>query len=85
MSDQLDEVLQIDISDLTISEVCEIEDRTGLPLDALGSPEHPKGRMLQALAYVIKRRENPDYTWEQAGALKINTTSAKVPPVEGDE
>tara|TARA_R110000744_G_scaffold27440_1_gene67027 strand:- start:1591 stop:1842 length:252 start_codon:yes stop_codon:yes gene_type:complete len=79
------EHFNIDINDLTIAEVVEIEDRTGLPLDALGQADKPKGRMLQALAYISKRRDNPDYTWEMAGALKISTDSTPVDPSDGDE
>jgi hypothetical protein len=74
----------VDISDLSIAEIVEIEDRTGLPLDAMGQDDKPKGRMLQALAFIVKRRDNPDFTWEMAGALKINTTSAPVDPTDGD-
>ena len=84
MSDA-EELFNIDVSDLTIAEGVEIEDRTGLPLDALGQSDQPKGRMLQALAFIVKKRENPDFTWEQAGALKINTTSEPVPLEDGDE
>ena len=83
--DQLADVLNVDISELTIAEVVEIEERTGLPLDALGQADKPKGKMLQALAYIVKRRDNPDFTWEMAGAMKINTTSEKVDPTDGDE
>jgi len=79
------EHFNIDINDLTIAEVVESEDRTGLPLDALGQADKPKGRMLQALAYISKRRDNPDYTWEMAGALKISTDSTPVDPSDGDE
>ena len=79
------EHFNIDINDLTIAEVVEIEDRTGMPLDALGQADKPKGRMLQALAYISKRRDNPDYTWEMAGALKISTDSTPVDPSDGDE
>ncbi len=75
----------IDINDLTIAEVVEIEERTGLPLDALGQADKPKGLMLQALAYISKRRDNPDFTWEMAGALKISTASDPVDPSDGDE
>jgi hypothetical protein len=80
-----DDILNIDINDLTIAEVVEIEERTGLPLDALGQVDKPKGKMLQALAYIVKRREDPDFTWEMAGALKISATSDKVDPTDGDE
>ncbi len=80
-----DDILNVDINDLTIAEVVEIEERTGLPLDALGQADKPKGKMLQALAYIVKRRDDPDFTWEQAGALKISATTAKVDPTDGDE
>ena len=79
------EHFSIDINDLTIAEVVEIEERTGLPLDALGQSDKPKGKMLQALAYISKRRDNPDFTWEMAGDLKISATSEKVDPIDGDE
>ena len=78
-------VFSIDLEDLTIAEVVEIEERTGLPLDALGQADKPKGKMLQALAFISKRRANPDFTWEQAGELRINTTSEPVPLEDGDE
>ena len=79
------EHFSIDINDLTIGEVVEIEDLTGLPLDALGQADKPKGRMLQALAYISKRREDPDFTWEMAGELKISTDSTPADPTDGDE
>ena len=79
------EHFSIDINDLTIGEVVEIEDLTGLPLDALGQADKPKGRMLQALAFISKRREDPDFTWEMAGALKISTDSTPADPTDGDE
>jgi hypothetical protein len=80
-----DDIFNIDINDLTIAEVVEIEERTGLPLDALGQADKPKGKMLQALAYIVKRRGDPDFTWEMAGALKISATTDKVDPTDGDE
>ncbi len=79
------EHFNIDVNDLTIGEIVEIEERTGLPLDALGQSDKPKGKMLQALAYISKRRDNPDFTWEMAGDLKISATSEKVDPIDGDE
>ena len=85
MTDTPDDVLNIDISELTIAEVVEIEALTGQPLDALGQPDKPKGLMLQALAYISKRKDDPSFTFEQAGALKITTTSSKPDPTDGDE
>ena len=79
------DVFTIDINDLTIAEVVLIEEMTGLPLDALGQPDVPKGKMMQALAFISKRREDPDFTWEQAGELRISAVSEKVDPTDGDE
>ena len=79
------EHFSIDINDLTIGEVVEIEDLTGLPLDALGQADKPKGRMLQALAFISKRREDPDFTWEMAGELKISTAATPADPTDSDE
>ena len=79
------EHFNIDINDLTIAEIVEIEERTGMPLDALGQADKPKGKMLQALAYISKRRDNPEFTWEMAGDLKITTESTPVDPSEGGE
>ncbi len=80
-----EDIFNLDINDLTIAEVVEVEERTGLPLDALGQADKPKGKMLQALAFIVKKREDPDYTWEMAGALKISAASEKVDPTDGDE
>ena len=84
MSDA-EELFNIDVSDLTIAEVVEIEDRTGLPLDALGQADKPKGKMLQALAYIVKRRADPTYTWEQAGELRVSAAQSKPDPTDADE
>jgi hypothetical protein len=85
MTEKLEDILNVDLNDLTIAEMVEIEDRTGMPIDALGDPTSPKGKVLQALAFIVKRRENSEFTWEEAGALKITTSSEKIDPTEGDE
>jgi len=82
---ETNDVFTIDINDLTIAEVVLIEEMTGLPLDALGQPDAPKGKMMQALAFISKKREDPDFTWEQAGELRISAVSEKVDPTDGDE
>ena len=84
MTEQFD-VLDLDISDLTIAEIVEVEELTGMPLDSLGQPDKPKGKMLQAMAYISKRRNNPDFTFEMAGNIKITTTESQPDPLEEDE
>jgi hypothetical protein len=80
-----DDTLNFDINDLTINEIVEIEEITGLPFDSMGDSEKPKGRMLQALAWITKRRSDPSFTFEQAGALKISLDNDDIDPIDGDE
>ncbi|MFD9904789.1 hypothetical protein [Streptomyces sp. NPDC059063] len=68
----LDEVLSLDIDSLTIDEIDVIEEIIDGPLDALAKPGARKAKMLRAMAVVIKRREDPTFTAEDAGKLKIS-------------
>ena len=61
--------LTIDIEDLTLDEVEEIEEITGESLDNMAAVR--KGRMLKALAFIILRRDRPDITLEEVGAMKM--------------
>jgi len=65
------DVLSLNIDSLTLDEIEIIEDLIDAPLDSLGKPGAKKARLLKAMAYVIKRRDNPDFTLEDAGRLKI--------------
>ncbi|MER5258535.1 hypothetical protein [Streptomyces sp. NPDC002855] len=67
----LDEVLSLDIDSLTIDEIDVIEEIIDGPLDALAKPGARKAKMLRAMAVVIKRREDPTFTAEDAGKLRI--------------
>ena len=80
-----DNTLNLDLNDLTIGEISEIEELSNLPFDAMNDPTKPKGRLLQAMAYVSKKRTDPNFTFEMAGALKLNIDSDEVGPTNGGE
>jgi hypothetical protein len=84
MSDQ-ESTLDFNLNDLTIGEIVTIEELTGLPFDAMTDPDKPKGKLLQAIAYISKRRENPEFTFEMAGDLKLNLASDEADFTQGDE
>ena len=84
MSDQ-ESTLDFNLNDLTIGEIVTIEELTGLPFDAMTDPDKPKGKLLQANAYISKRRENPEFTFEMAGDLKLNLASDEADFTQGDE
>lgn len=66
------DVLNLDIDSLTLDEIDAIETIIDGPLDDLAKPGARKAKMLKAMAYVIKRREDPSFTVEDAGRLKIS-------------
>jgi len=68
----------MDINKLTIGEIAAVEDIAKLPIASLGDPDAPKGKLLVALAYVIKKRENPKYTQFEAEQLTMEEVSALI-------
>ncbi|MFE2245250.1 hypothetical protein [Streptomyces lavendulae] len=74
------DVLSMDIDSLTIDEIETIEDIIDGPLDSLAKPGAKKGRLLKAMAYVVKKRENPEFTLEDAGRLRIELKAKKADP-----
>ncbi|WP_172385210.1 hypothetical protein [Streptomyces sp. MNP-20] len=79
-ADSLDEVLSLDIDSLTIDEIDVIEEIIDGPLDMLAKPGARKAKLLRAMAVVIKRREDPDFSAEDAGKLKIQFKQASKDP-----
>lgn len=61
----------MDIKNLTMGEVAKIEELSGLPLASLSDDDKPKGKLMAALAFVIKRREDPKFTLEMANNLTM--------------
>ncbi|GLW03692.1 hypothetical protein ACFYZT_24735 [Streptomyces sp. NPDC001591] len=67
----LGDVLSLDIDSLTIDEIDVIEDIIDGPLDSLAKPGARKAKLLRAMAVVIKQREDPTFSAEDAGKLRI--------------
>jgi hypothetical protein len=65
------DVLSLNLESLTIDEIDAIEEIIDAPLDSLSKPGVRKAKLLKAMAYVIKKRDNPDFTIEDAGRLRL--------------
>lgn len=72
-------------SQLTLGEVATVESLAGASIDQLADDATPKGLMLAALAYVIKRREIPEYTFNEAQALTLGEAEALISFDDDDE
>jgi len=57
----------IKFDELTLDEIEEMEQLLGRPIDEAFADGKPKGRALKVLVFVAKRREDPKFTFEDAG------------------
>lgn len=62
---------KFDFESLTLEEVEQIELIAGTSIDQLMDAGQPKGKALKAIIYVIKKREDPNFTLEQAGKIPL--------------
>jgi len=65
--------ITINPDELTIADVADIEDAVGRPIGELftGKTDSPQGRALQALVWISMRRNDPSFTFEDAGKVKF--------------
>lgn len=57
------------MKELTIEEMEAIEDYAGVAFETMADPTVPKSKMLKAIVWVVKRRDNPDFTIDDAGKI----------------
>lgn len=76
--------MAIQIDKLTLGEIDKVESLAGVSISQLGEDETPKGKMLAALAFVAKRREEmaaglpPKFSWNDALELTIDEANALI-------
>jgi hypothetical protein len=73
---------QMDFDDITLGEIAEIEDYAGLPFSDIAEEKVGVIKLRIALAWILKRRNNPDFTIADAENL---TTSDMNTLFEGDD
>lgn len=73
---------------LTLGEIAAVENLSGVAIDAITEAGTPKGKALAALAFVVKKRENPDFTFEDALNMSMDDAMALIgdddDPKDGD-
>ena len=65
-----------DFESLTLNEVETIELITGSSIDQLMDAGQAKGKAMKAIIFVMKKRIDPNFTLEQAGALSMTEANA---------
>ena len=61
----------MDIQNLTLGEIATVERLSGRALADLAEENLPKGELLAALAFVIKKRTDASFTYERAQQLTM--------------
>lgn len=59
----------MDFEDITLGEIAEIEDYAQLPFSDIGDEKIGVIKLRIALAWIMKRRANPDFTIAEAETL----------------
>lgn len=59
------------IEEITLAEMAEIEKKANAPIAWLSDDDKPKAVLLQALNWVIQKRTNPNFTFEDAGKTPL--------------
>ena len=77
--------ISIDVDDLTVAEVEQLEDVLEGSLDQFAKDGAKKGKFMRALAWISVRRTNPDFTWEEAGNIRIADITKQENPTSADE
>jgi len=62
---------KFDFESLTLDEVEQIELIAGTSIDQLMDAGAPKGKALKAIIFVIKKRNDPNFTLEMAGKVAL--------------
>jgi hypothetical protein len=71
-----DGILDINIESLTVADIETIEDIVGESIDTAFAEGKPRGKLLRAIGFVVKRRENPEFTIEDAGNLVVKLSDS---------
>jgi hypothetical protein len=68
--------MAIDFNAMTLNEIEQIELLSGRNIDSIMDDNAPRGRALKAIIFVMTKRDKPDFTFEQAGALSLEEATA---------
>ena len=66
----------MELTQLSMRDVAAIEDFSGLSISALDDEGAPKGKLMAAMAWRAKLKEDPKFTWDQALDLTLDEVTA---------
>ena len=73
-----------DINELDLGELEDLADAAGIDPLALNEGWQPDLKAVRAFVWLLKRREDPAFTLEDARRVKLHELAALVPPLADD-
>lgn len=65
----------MDVTQLTIGEMAKVEELSGSPIGHFGNDDKPQAKLLAALVYVLKRREDKTFKYDDALGMTTDELS----------
>lgn len=75
----------MDIQNLTMGEITQIENLSGKAFADMSDESAQKGALLTALAFVIKKRTDPNFTFQDAQKLTMADIEDMLAPEEPEK
>jgi hypothetical protein len=63
------------MSKLTVGDIAIVEEMSGLSIGTMGDEDKPKGKMLAAMVYAIKRKQDKEFTFQDALEMNFDEVS----------
>lgn len=71
------EAVDINVDDYSMAELVAIEEQTGQPIGSLFPGGQTSAKGLAAVYWIARRRRQPDFTYEDALATKLNVVTGQ--------
>lgn len=66
------EEVTLDVNDLTFGDMCDIEQAIGQDAAATLTSEKPSLSAIAACIWIVKRRDNPELTFDDVKAMRVS-------------
>lgn len=70
---------------LTVGDVAIVEEMSGISISAMGDEDKPKGKMLAAMVYAVKRKQDKDFSYQNALDMTFDEVTEFLGLNEDDE
>ena len=74
----MNEKITLDLDNMTLGEIQTLEELTDMSIDDLFADGKPRGKAMRAIAFIVKRRTDKNYTFEETDSITMNDFDMEV-------